>query len=76
MVLFYSQNRTGHTDEIRKYKDYPNKYLITVVFVTLSKNAMYNFPPLCYPLSSTFLSLSWKKREKIDSFLWSNIFSN
>ena len=43
MVLFYSQNRTGHTDEIRKYKEYPNKYLITVVFVTLSKNAMYNF---------------------------------
>lgn len=49
MVLFYSQNHTGHTEEIRKYKEYLNKYLITVVLETPSKNPMHNFPPLCYP---------------------------
>ena len=69
MVLFYSQNHTGHTKEIRKYKEYLNKYLITVVLETPPKNVMHNFPPLCYLLSSTFLSLSWGKKEKIDSFL-------
>lgn len=69
MVLFYSQNHTGHTEEIRKYKEYPNKYLITVALVTPSKNAMYNFfPSLLSFIKYIFKFIMGEKKRKLIVF--------